>query len=484
MEKSLLHEMVKEEIQDIVGRDDIDFKEADKFCYASDFSWVHRVWVDRGLRPMMPDFIVFPESTEEVSRILKMANRHKISVTPYGGGTNPNGGTVPLYGGIVMDLKKMKRIIRIDETSLTVTAQAGINGQMLEWELNRHGLTLAHYPASEYCATLGGYVSTRGSGTLSTKYGKAEEMVLSMEVVLPTGQIIRTLPVPNHATGPDVFHLFIGAEGTFGVITELTMRIDPIPEVREFYGYLFESLEDGIEAGRRIMTKRIRPCAIRLYDAPSTIKFVKKVLGIDAIGSFMVVGIDGERSMVEVEKNEIKKICLELKAKNMGREPGEVWWKDRYKFYFPPFIPNLPTMFGTVDSIVTYDRIIDFYKAKKKAIEEGYKDWGATYTAHFSHWFPWGTMIYDRFFIEKPPQDAREAVELYNKIWADSVRVSIKNGGVINEHHGIGCKLGYLMPEQYGPTWNVLTGIKNLLDPNRIMNPGKLGFEVSEYTKV
>jgi alkyldihydroxyacetonephosphate synthase len=180
--------------------------------------------------------------------------------------------------------------------------------------------------------------------------------------------------------------------------------------------------------------------------------------------------------MVDLEKEEIHKICLASGGEDLGSEPGEIWWRDRYKFYFPPFCPNLPELFGTMDSVTTFDKALNLYEAKKRTIEEGYKEFGARYTAHFSHWFPWGVMIYDRFFVARPPEDPREAIQLHNRIWADGVRASLAAGGVINEHHGIGLKLGWLMPEQYGPAWPVLTGIKKMLDPNNIMNPGKLGF--------
>ena len=473
---ALIKALAQSELRDIVGPDDLSVSEPDRYCYSTDVYWIPRMWLDRLQPPCLPDFIVYPENTEEVCRILKMANRFGIPVIPYGGGTGSQGGTVPLYGGIVLDLKKMDRILRLDEESLTVTAQAGINGQVLEWELNRHGLTLAHYPASQYGATLGGYVAARGSGTLSTKYGKAEDMVVSLEAVLPQGSVIRSLPVPSHSCGPDILHNFIGSEGTLGVITELTMRLDPLPEERRFRSYLFRDLATGLQAGRRIMTKRYRPCTIRLYDPPSTQKFIKRVLGIEVEGSFMVVGVDGSKELVELEESGIRQICMGLEAQDLGSKAGETWWKQRYDFYYPPFTPDLPQLFGTVESTTTYDKILPLYQAKKKAIEEGYREWGATYTGHFSHWFPWGVMVYDRFYITRPPQDPSEALQLHNMIWADAARASLASGGVLNDHHGIGFKLGWLMPEQYGTAWPVLEGIKKLLDPNGIMYPGKLGF--------
>jgi alkyldihydroxyacetonephosphate synthase len=136
----------------------------------------------------------------------------------------------------------------------------------------------------------------------------------------------------------------------------------------------------------------------------------------------------------------------------------------------------LPTLFGTVESTTTFDRIYELYQAKKEALENGFKEWGTHYTGHFSHWYPWGAMVYDRFYIENPPQDSREALLLHNRIWAVAARTNVKYGGTLNDHHGIGFKLGWLMPEQYGAAWDTLVRIKDALDPLGIMNPGKLGF--------
>jgi alkyldihydroxyacetonephosphate synthase len=311
---------------------------------------------------------------------------------------------------------------------------------------------------------------------LSTKYGKAEDMVLSLEVVMPSGEIIRTLPVPNHACGPSLLQLFVGAEGTLGVITEVTMRLDPIPEERRWRSYMFDDIRKGLEAGRRIMTRRLRPCTIRLYDENSSQRIVKKVLGITVKGAYMVLGCDGPKEFVDLEMGMIHKICTDLGAQDLGSEAGEHWWKHRYDFYFPPYNIMLPEMFGTIETTATYDRIYDIYLAKKQVIEEEFKDFGVNYIAHFSHWFAWGVMVYDRFIIPKPPQDPQEALQLHTEIWGKAARTSLKHGGTLNDHHGIGFKLGWLMPEQYGSAWPVLQGIKNSIDPLGIMNPGKLGF--------
>jgi alkyldihydroxyacetonephosphate synthase len=474
--RPLALEVLLSEVADVVGADDVTAREVDKVAYAQDYFWLGQMWLDRGQDPCSPDLVCLPESTEEVSRLLRIATRFRIPVIPYGGGSGTQGGVVPLYGGMVVDLKKMNRVVRVDERSLTATVEAGVNQMHLEEALNVKDLTWPHYPASGAVATVGGSIAARGTGTLSTKYGKAEDMVLALKVVLADGRVIETLPTPNHACGPGLLQLFVGSEGTLGIITEATVRLDPLPAVRRFNGYLFPDLRNALDAGRQIMTRRLRPCTLRLYDPPSTKKFIKRILDLDVEGSFLVTGCDGEPETVELEERQIGQICADLGGQEQGRKAGENWWANRYKFYYPPFTPMLPTLFGTVESTTTFDRIYDLYQAKKEALEGGFKEWGAHYTGHFSHWYPWGAMVYDRFYIESPPQDAREALLLHNRIWAVAARTNVKYGGTLNDHHGIGFKLGWLMPEQYGAAWDTLVRIKGALDPLGIMNPGKLGF--------
>ena len=145
MSDNLLLGIIKNELLDIVGYDDVTVREAERLAYSMDFYLVPQLWIDRHQTLQKPDFIVYPESAEEVARIHKLAGRHGIPVIPYGGGTGSQGGVVPLYGGIILDMKKMDQIVKIDAESLTVTAQPGINGQVLEWALNKKGFTLAHY---------------------------------------------------------------------------------------------------------------------------------------------------------------------------------------------------------------------------------------------------------------------------------------------------------------------------------------------------
>ena len=478
MRPGLQPEMIRSELAEVVGEAYISTRESDKLVYSTDWSWMPQMWLDRGQPLSTPDYIVHPGSAEEISEILKIANNYHIPVIPYGGGSGTQGGALPTYGGIIVDTKRLNKIIEIDEKSLTVTAEAGIIGTQLEWALNEKGLTLPHYAASSNCATLGGYLAPRGTGTISTKYGKAEDMVLSMEVVLPNGDIIRTPPVPQHASGPDFFRLFLGAEGTFGIITEATMQVDYLPETRLLRALLFDDLSKAIEAGRLMMTRRLNPLVIRLYDPNSTVTQIKKILGYELEGAYTVLGFDGDADLAALQEKKALEICRELGAHDLGREPGEKWWNHRYDFYYPPQSLKLPWMYGTTETITTYDKIENLYWAVKTAVESTYTDWNVSFIGHFSHWFHWGVMLYSRFIIEAPPEDAQEALRLHNRVWNTAMTAVLENGGMINEHHGVGLKLARYMRRQYGPAWSYLQTLKKATDPNGIMNPGKVGFGV------
>jgi len=469
-------ELVRSELEEIVGPDHISTKKSDRLVYSCDWFWLPQMWLDRGKSTPLPDYVVHPADAEEISAIMKVANKHEIPVVPWGGGSGSQGGALPIYGGILMDVKRMNDIIEIDEQSLTVTAEAGINGSELEWALNEKGLTLPHYPASANCATLGGYLAPRGSGTISTKYGKAEELALNMEVVLPDGNIIETPPVPNHAAGPGYMNLFLGSEGTFGTITEATMQVDYLPDVRLFRALLFDDLEKGIEFGRRLMTKRLDPLVIRMYDPEETKDRVKKILGYELDGAYMVIGFDGDEDLASLQEEKAMEIAEELDARDLGREPGEKWWEHRYDFYYPPKSLKFPWMYGTTETVSTYDNLMDIYRNQKQAVEETYDDWDISYIAHWSHWFHWGSGMYSRFLIEDPPDDPEEAIRLHNRVWNTAVTALIENGGMINEHHGVGLKLDRFMRRQYGNAWPFLQDLKDAIDPNGIMNPGKVGF--------
>jgi alkyldihydroxyacetonephosphate synthase len=215
---------------------------------------------------------------------------------------------------------------------------------------------------------------------------------------------------------------------------------------------------------------------MRLYDEKDTRHILTGQFGVAAEGCVMLVGFDGRERIVDAQYGEALKILDHACAKDLGEDPGKNWWEGRYKSYYPPndYIAY-PWMTAVTDTVAPYEDIETIYRAMKGAVEEGFREWGAEFHAHFSHWYDWGTSFYPTFLIKRYPDDRHEALRLYNRVLDAAARASIGNGGVINEHHGIGLRSGRLMRWMYGDRYDLAVEIKRALDPNNIMNPGKLG---------
>jgi len=415
------------------------------------------------------DCVVWPQSAEEVSRVLRFANKNKIPVVPYGGGSGVCGGTIPLEGGIVLDLKRMDRIRGIDDYSLSACIEAGAVGEILERELGARGYTIGHFPSSIYCSTLGGWIAARGAGQLSSKYGKIEDMVLSLEAVLPDGSIMKTNDAPREATGPDIDQVIIGSEGTLAVVTAATMKLHRLPETRMYASFLFPYITNGLESMRKLMRMEIVPSVARLYDEVDTRVALSK-LELSGQGCLMVLLFEGDRELVEWESEQAWRICMREGAKDMGEDPARHWEKTRYHISYRQsqvlFEPG--NILDTIEVAATWSDIAQLYFDVKSALD------GLCFVmAHFSHIYPEGGSIY--FTCVAGAREDLSDLELYRKVWDAAMEVVIKHGAAVSHHHGIGCHKAAYLEKQMGPLMEVYRRLKAELDPNNILNPGKMG---------
>jgi alkyldihydroxyacetonephosphate synthase len=442
--------------------------------YVSDTYWLALHAEAEGEPLGRPELVARPAHEAGVAAALRLASEHGVPVVAWGGGSGTQGGAVPVRGGLVLDLTALDRIIEIDERSLTVTCEAGVNGNELERALNERGLMFPHYPASSEWATVGGYVAARGSGVLSTRYGKIEDLVLSLRAVLAGGEIVETVEVPRHAVGPELTQLFVGSEGTLGVITRVTLQVVPLPAARRFATVRFPTIGAGVEAIRRTLALGNRPSVVRMYDDEASRLALSPVVGQDLDGVCTVLCFEGEPASAGAEAASTLALAREAGASALDPALAETWWARRYDFYVPPHQPVLPSIWGTIDVVATFAKIEAVYDALRAAVKEPYADVDLQLRMHFSHWYPWGTMIYARFVVPDGG-GGPDAVELHDRIWADGLEAAFSAGGVMNDHHGVGLKLAPYMERQHGAALGAMRRIKEALDPEGILNPGKLG---------
>jgi alkyldihydroxyacetonephosphate synthase len=463
---------VKAALTAAVGSDAVSTLPEQLDAYTADTYWPALAAVAAGAPMARPEIVVRPRTEEDVATVLRTADAQHTPVVAWGGGSGTQGGALAIHGGILLDLRSLDSVIDVDETSMTVTAEAGVNGRRLESELNARGLMLPHYPASVEWATVGGYIAARGSGVLSTRYGKIEDLLLNLRVATPATGLIETVEVPRHAVGPELTQLFVGSEGTLGIITRATLQIVPMPAERRFAAVAFPSVAAGIRAMRTTLQAGHRPSVVRMYDEDATRLAFAPVVGEDLQGVYTVLAFEGEREAVEVEERRTFEIATENGGELLDPELGQRWWDRRYDFYHPPHQPELPAIWGTLDVVATYSRVEAVYEALHTAVREPYADVGLELRMHFSHWYPWGTMIYGRFVV---PEGGPDALELHDRIWEDGMTAALDAGGVMNDHHGVGIKLAPYMRRQHGGALDAMRQIKAALDPNNIMNPGKMG---------
>lgn len=453
---------VAQELRKIVGENNVLDLLEDVLPYTLDASIIYRG---------VPACVVRPHSTEEVSKIVKFANEHKIPVIPRGAGTNFVGAVVPSNGGIVVDLTGMNRILEINPADLTCTVEAGVVHAKLESELAKYGLYWPPDPGSSDACTMGGVIAMNAGGMRALKYGTTRDWVLGLKVVLPNGEIIKTggRTLKGNA-GYDLTRLFVGSEGTLGIITEATLKLRPIPEAENRISAYFDSIEKAGVAVSKIYMAGIVPAAMELMDK-SVIAAVSKWLGkkFPDMDAYLIVSVDGSRSEVEVLANKVEQVLKESGASQVLRattkeEFDEIW------LIRSEGATALPNVTGKMN--VTHDVCVPISKLPEafKAIREICNKYGIP-VAIESHAGDGNVHAIFSVNLRDPEETARA-----KKAHDEMCRYILKIGGTISGEHGIGIDKAELLVEEVGPiAMELMRAIKRIFDPNNIMNPGKMG---------
>ncbi|MHA1568319.1 MAG: FAD-binding oxidoreductase [Alphaproteobacteria bacterium] len=454
-------------LRDVLGGRRVSRSELDRVNYARDLWPRSLLGVRRGEVPPPPDLIVWPETTEEVSRVMKICNDMQVPVVPFGAGSGLTGAAQPLCGGVILDTKRMNRLERISEKSLIAVCQTGIIGALLEKELNHRGYTMGHYPGSMYTSTLGGYLATRSAGQAATLYGKIEDIVISMQAVLADGTVMHTRTAPRRATGPDFNHVFLGSEGSLAVLTRAHMRIHLLPQARAFRSLVFKNVTNGLEAMRQIMRLGLRPAIARFSDEADT-GTTMNALGLSVKGCLLVLVFDGWESQVELESQKALEICRAEGGRDHGEEPAQQWFAHRFAEFYrqSPIYSEQKMLLDTIEVAATWSKAMPVYEAVHQAL-----DGVITVLTNFSHIYPEGCSL---AFTVLGQAENEDDFQLYDDVWRRALEATLQAGGVISHAHGLGrLKIDWL-GKQNPTALSLLRGLKRRLDPNNVLNPGKL----------
>lgn len=449
----------------------------------------------------LPDAVLYPRGAEEVQQILAFAGEGGIAVVPYGGGTSIVGGVNASSGGlhavVSLDLSAMDRVVEIDSMSGVATVEAGISGVSLEKSLAARALTLGHFPQSFEFSTLGGWIAHRSAGQLCNRYGGPQEWLLSARLATPKGALA-TEEFPASAIGPRLTDLIIGSEGVFGVITEARLRVRPAPESRAYQGYLFRDFASGITAVRQAMREDVPAAMLRLFDAretgfyramddigraPTIAKRLAdaylELRGFDSRAALMIAAFEGTRRSVAAARRSFHAIAGRLGAVSLGNGLGERWLKDRYK---GPYVRDsmLDRSLGadTLETAATWSRLPALYAAVRSTLESTIRQ-TAPYPASrgivmccIGHAYPEGASLDFTYIFPRAFDGEIAQWQAIKKAATDAV---IAYGGTLSHHYGVGQEHLPWMATQMSPLGgDVLRAIKRTLDPNGILNPGKL----------
>ncbi|NDC11002.1 MAG: FAD-binding oxidoreductase [Actinobacteria bacterium] len=431
-------------------------------------------WALQAQVPQLPSVVATPSTTDEVRRIVLACARHDTPLTVTAGRSGVSGASVPLFGGVVLDTTHLRGVVSVDRTSGIVEVLPGTFGPDLERAVNEHGLTVGHFPQSFDISTVGGWVACHGAGQFSTRYGKIHDMVVGLEVVLADGSVIRTGGAPAAAHGPDVSAMFIGSEGTLGVVTRVWLRAHEVAPVRRKAAYFFASFADGVAAMRETIRAHATPAVLRLYDAIEA----QRSHGGDGSNSTLIVLDDGEPEIVAATLAVVDRCALAHGAVRAHDERVDHWLAHRNDTSGLQALTKKGFVIDTMEVAAPWSKLTGVYTnvvAATSAVS------GArSVSAHVSHSYLDGACIYFTFVGQLSSRDITDATtaeheRLYLAMWNAAQRAALTAGANLAHHHGVGLNRGRFMREAMGDAFNVVMALKQALDPRDIFNPGKLG---------
>ncbi|MBD1380918.1 FAD-binding oxidoreductase [Metabacillus arenae] len=463
-EKLILH------LKKIFGGNRVLTSRTDRMTYSYDASFATQ------LDPKEPEVVVIPQSTEEVSACVKLANEYKIPLYPRGAGTGQTGGAVPIKGGIVIDLSKMNRIVEIDHQNMQVIVEPGVVQADLNQALKEYNLRFPPDPGSAKMCTVGGMVSNNSSGLRAVKYGVTRTYVLGLEVVLPTGEVIMTGGEKSKAlksvSGYDLAHLMIGSEGTLGIVTKLRLKILPLPVTRGIVLASFKKLEDAGGAVNATFRSGIQPSAIEIMDVNcmKAANMMKPDLNLpDDNEALLIFEVDGSKDEVTAQVHRLTEVVNEYSVfVKFSDEPLEcqTLWEARQIVGAAVGLlnPGGFRVYGGEDICVPISRLPEVLRSIQN-IAESY----GIICGIYGH-------VGDGNLHTGPVIKLNNKVEVVNvqKMIDDIHNLAIEMEGTTTAEHGVGLVRAEYMEKEHGPALELMRAIKKTMDPNNILNPGKM----------
>lgn len=419
----------------------------------------------------LPSAVVEPTTLAQTVQAIKFANSRNLCVVPFGNGSGVLGGTVPFDGELILSLRNLDKILKIDEVDNVVHVEAGANGGMLEAALNKRGYTCGHFPQSLEMSTVGGWAACRGSGQSSTRYGNIENMVVGMKVVLPNGKTINIRQAPRRSVGPSLLDIFIGSEGTLGVIVGVALKIWRLPEYKTENTVSFPSIGAGLNAIRDVIQAELRPSLLRLYDRGESERWGQDDLATDDHSVLCMVEFSGRCLAADAEYNEAKAIFERHGGVMVGVGPLRRWKSVRFKSHSDSHV-DAGGYYDTIEVSAPWSQLEKMYDAITSQVAK--RHGLASLHAHWSHAYSDGACMY--MTMKLPPMPDEEGFTIHAEIWGIVMRTCLDMGGSISHHHGIGYFRGKWLIEELGGGHEVLLLLKKALDPSGLFNPGKLGF--------